>query len=62
VAGVAIQRPDGPLVQAMLGAGLRVVVVTPRQVKALRSRYWAAGANSDPGEHGGAVRLLTTQA
>jgi hypothetical protein len=38
VAGVAIERPDGPLVQAMLGAGLRVVVVTPRQVKALRSR------------------------
>jgi transposase len=50
VAGVAIERPDGPLVEAMLGAGLRVVVVTPRQVKALRSRYGAAGAKSDPGD------------
>ena len=47
VAGVAIERPDGPLVEAMLDAGLRVVVITPRQVKALRSRYGAAGAKSD---------------
>jgi transposase len=50
VAGIAIERPDGPLVEAMLDAGLRVVVVTPRQVKALRSRYSAAGAKSDPGD------------
>jgi transposase len=50
VAGVAIERPDGPLVEAMLDGGLRVVVVTPRQVKALRSRYSAAGAKSDPGD------------
>ena len=47
VAGVAIERPDGPLVEAMLDAGLRVVVITPREVKALRSRYRAAGAKSD---------------
>ena len=50
VAGVAIERPDGPLVAAMLDAGLRVVVITPRTVKALRSRYSAAGAKSDPGD------------
>jgi transposase len=50
VAGVAIERPDGPLVQAMLEVGLWVVVITPRQVKALRSRYGAAGAKSDPGD------------
>jgi transposase len=50
VAGVAIERPDGPLVEAMLDQGLRVVVVTPRQVKALRSRYGAAGAKSDPAD------------
>jgi len=50
VAGVATERPDGPLVQAMVGQGLRVVVVTPRQVKALRSRYRAAGAKSDPAD------------
>jgi transposase len=47
VVGVAIERPDGPLVEAMLDAGLRVVVITPRQVKALRSRSRAAGTKSD---------------
>ena len=50
IAGVAIERGDGPLVEAMLEAGLRVVVITPRQVKALRTRYGAAGAKSDPGD------------
>jgi transposase len=50
VAGVAIERPDGPLVEAMLDHGLRVVVVTPRQVKALRSRYVASAAKSDPAD------------
>jgi transposase len=48
VAGVAIERPDGPLVQALGDAGLRVVVITPRQVKGLRSRDNASGAKSDP--------------
>ena len=47
VAGVAIERCDGPLVEALLDAGLRVVVITPRQVKGLRSRYSASGAKSD---------------
>jgi transposase len=50
VVGVAIERPDGPLVEAMLEAGLRVVVISPRQVKALRSRYRASGAKSDPAD------------
>jgi transposase len=47
VDGVAIERSDGPLVEAMLEAELRVVVITPRQVKGLRSRYSASGAKSD---------------
>jgi transposase len=42
-----LERPDGPLGEAMLDAGLRAVVITPRQVKALRSRYRAAEAKSD---------------
>jgi transposase len=50
VAAVAIERPDGPLVEALLDQGLQVVVVTPRQVKALRSRYRASGAKSDPAD------------
>jgi transposase len=47
VTGVAIERGDGPLVEALLDAGLRVVVITPRQVKGLRSRYTGSGAKSD---------------
>lgn len=50
VAAVAIERCDGPLVEALLDAGLRVVVITPRQVKGLRSRYSASGAKSDPSD------------
>ena len=43
VARVGIERPDGPVVEALLAAGLRVAVVPPRQVKNLRSRYRGAG-------------------
>ena len=50
VEGVAIERCDGPLVEALLSAGLRVVVITPRQVKGLRSRYSGSGAKSDAGD------------
>jgi transposase len=50
VDGVAIERCDGPLVEALLDAGLRVVVITPRQVKGLRSRYTGSGAKSDAGD------------
>jgi transposase len=50
VEGVAIERCDGPLVEALLDARLPVVVITPRQVKALRSRYSASGAKSDAGD------------
>jgi transposase len=50
VVGVAIERPDGPLVEAMLEVGLRVVVISPRQVKSLRSRYAASEAKSDPAD------------
>jgi len=44
---VAIERPDGPVVDALLAAGLEVVVITPRQVKHLRARYGAAGNKDD---------------
>ena len=50
VEGVAIERCDGPLVEALLEAGLRVVVITPRQVKGLRTRYTGSGAKSDAGD------------
>ena len=47
VTEVAIERGDGPLVDALLGAGLTVVVITSRQVRNLRSRFGAAGAKDD---------------
>jgi hypothetical protein len=43
VVRVGIERPDGPVVEALLDAELRVAVVPPRQVKNLRSRYRGAG-------------------
>jgi len=47
VEAVAIERCDGPLVEALLDAGLKVVVINPRQVKGLRTRYTGSGAKSD---------------
>jgi len=47
VDGVAIERGDGPVVQALLGAGLTVFVISSRQVKALRLRYGTAGNKDD---------------
>src|ERR1700683_531312 len=43
----AIERGDGPLVAALLDAGLTVVVITSRQVGNLRSRYGSAGVKDD---------------
>lgn len=47
VAGVGIERGDGPLVTALLAAGLVVFVIAPSQVKALRGRYGSAGNKDD---------------
>lgn len=47
VARVAIERPDGPVVDALMEAGLEVVVIASRQVKALRERYGSAGNKDD---------------
>jgi len=44
---VAIERPDGPVVQALLDAALTVVVISPNQVKNLRGRYGSAGNKDD---------------
>lgn len=44
---VAIERPDGPVVDALLQAGLTVVVISPNQVKNLRGRYGSAGNKDD---------------
>ncbi|GFG70131.1 IS110 family RNA-guided transposase [Mycolicibacter senuensis] len=44
---VAIERPDGPVVDALLDAGLTVVVISPNQVKNLRGRYGSVGNKDD---------------
>jgi transposase len=44
---VAIERPDGLLIERLLDAGLAVVAVHPNQVKAMRPRYSVAGGKSD---------------
>ena len=47
VVGVGIERPDGPVVDALLAAGLTVFVIAPSQVKSLRRRYGSAGNKDD---------------
>src|SRR5271165_1084900 len=47
VSEVAIERPDGPVVDALLTAGITVVVISPNQLKNLRSRYGSAGNKDD---------------
>lgn len=44
---VAIERPDGLLVERLLEAGFVVLPVHPNKLKATRSRYEAAGGKSD---------------
>jgi transposase len=44
---VAIERGDGPVVDALLAADLTVVVISPNRLKNLRSRYGSAGNKDD---------------
>ena len=47
VGEAAIERPGGPVIDALLAAGLTVVVISPNQVKNLRGRYGSAGNKDD---------------
>jgi transposase len=47
VALVAIERPDGLLIERLLDVGLRVIAVHPNQLAAMRPRFSAAGGKSD---------------
>jgi transposase len=47
VTEVGIERGDGPVVDALLQAGLTVLVIAPGQLKNLRSRYGSAGNKDD---------------
>jgi transposase len=43
----AIERPDGPVIDALPSAGITVVVISPNQIKNLRGRYGPAGNKDD---------------
>jgi transposase len=47
VGEVAIERPDGTVVETLLEAGFIVVVISPNQLKNLRGRYGSAGNKDD---------------
>ena len=47
---VAIERPSGLLVDALIAAGYPVVPIHPNVAKACRPRYRAAGGKSDAGD------------
>jgi transposase len=47
VALVAIERPDGLLVERLLDAGLRVLALHPNKVAAARDRFRVSGGKSD---------------
>jgi transposase len=47
VARVAIERPDGILVERLLDAGIEVLAIHPNQVKAARPRFAVAHGKSD---------------
>ena len=47
VALVAIERPDGLLVERLLNVGLRVLALHPNQVAATRARFRVSGGKSD---------------
>lgn len=47
---IAIERPSGLLVDALVEAGFAVTPIHPNVVKACRPRYRAVSAKSDPGD------------
>lgn len=47
VQAVAIERPDGPVVETLLDADVEVFVISSRQLKNLRGRYGSAGNKDD---------------
>ena len=44
---VAVERPDGLLIERLLDAGLQVIAIHPNQVAAMRPRFSAGGGKSD---------------
>lgn len=57
---VAIERPDGLVIDTLVEAAVTVVPIHPNKLKAARSRYGTAGAKSDPGDAYVLADLLRT--
>ena len=57
---IAIERPSGLIVDALVQAGHPVMPIHPNVVKACRPRYRAAGGKSDPGDAYMLVDILRT--
>lgn len=60
VSAVAIERPFGVVVDALVQAGLQVVPIHPNVTKATRSRYRSHGGCSDPSDAFVLADLLRT--
>ena len=54
---VAIERPDGPVVEALLSAGFTVLMISPNQIKNLRGRYGLRQQRAPWAPHLGVVKL-----
>lgn len=57
---VALERPDGLLVDALLTAGYTVYALNPKAVERYRGRTRTAGAKSDPADAELLARILLT--
>lgn len=57
---VALERPDGLLVDALLGAGYGVYALNPKAVERYRGRTRTTGAKSDPADAELLARILLT--
>jgi len=57
---LAIERPDGLVVDTLVDAGVAVVPIHPNKLKAARERYTNTGAKSDPGDAYVLADLLRT--
>ena len=59
---IALERPSGLIVDALIDAGHPVVPIHPNAVKASRPRYRASGAKNDSGDARLLADLLRTDA
>lgn len=57
---LAIERPDGLLIDTLVDADIRVVPIHPNKLKAARQRYSSSGAKSDVGDAYVLADLLRT--